>query len=462
LVLRSTLKKAFLLLAWLVLALPLRAETNAPLRPGAVREIAIVVRRVDPDVIRRELAFKEGDELTEDKIEESRKNLHRLGLLKTLDVETTWDNARGGYKVTVKADDGWFILPMPMVGSRGGESFAGLMLMERNFFRRSEGLMLFGSFSEGRTSAMASLFLPHFFLMGGLDNSLLDQYEYADGGYNSKQFDGDSEREEPEDFGTITNQYKRDIKKVNVFGGGRIVPWLRTTVGLSHSEVEYDEVQSSDPGDTGDINAWTLSLNVGREGRGDAGSQGGFFGSFGRIFGLGMAGVKDSLRPLPKNETTRNLLGSVERGEDWLGSDFEYTKGMLSASQVTMFRNRSMLSLSVKGGMGDDLPASQQLSTSQRGLLAGVYAREYRGDSIAAGSAVFTRPFFRSIVGVLNAEVFGDYAVCWAEGGEWKKEGIGINVAYRFWRFPLPLGSGITYSFDDDNWQYSWAMGGMF
>jgi len=456
------LNKSVLLLAGLLFAPCVRAETNAPLRPGTVREIAVVARRVDPDVIRRELAFREGDELTEEKVEESRKNLHQLGLLKTLDVEATWDDALGGYKVTVKADDGWFFLPMPMAGSRGGESFAGLMLMERNFFRQSEGLMLFGSYSEGRTSAMGSLFLPHVFLMGGLEQSLLDEYEYADGGYNSKQFDSDWESEAAEDFGAITNRYKRDINKVYIFGGGRIVPWLRATMGLSLSQVEYNEVESSDPGDTGDLNAWSLSLNLGKEGRGDAGSQGGFFGSFGRIFGLGMAGVKDSLRPLPKSETTRALLGSVERGEEWLGSDFEYTKLMLNASQVTLFRNRSMLSLSVKSGWGNDLPASQRLSTSQRGLLAGVYAREYRGDGIAAGSAVFTRPFFRSMIGVLNAEVFGDYAVCWAEGGEWKKEGIGFNVAYRFWRFPLPLGSGITYSFDDDNWQYSWAVGGMF
>jgi len=42
------------------------------------------------------------------------------------------------------------------------------------------------------------------------------------------------------------------------------------------------------------------------------------------------------------------------------------------------------------------------------------------------------------------------------------KQGVCFNVVYRFWRFPLPMGGGLTYSLDDDNWQVSFAIGGMF
>ena len=175
-----------------------------------------------------------------------------------------------------------------------------------------------------------------------------------------------------------------------------------------------------------------------------------------------MAGVKDSLKPLAAVETTPALHGTLERGETWLGSDEEYTKGLLGYDQVTLFRDYSRLTIALKSGAGEDLPASEKLSTGQRGLLTGVYAREYRGDRIASGSMIFTRPFFRNRIGVLNAEAFGDYAVCRQDEEQWEKEGLGFNLAYRFWRFPLPIGGGATYSLDDKDWQFSIAVGGMF
>ena len=458
-----TTKRFLILPAALAVAFSLyAAEETTPQFRGVVRRIDIAVKRVAPSVVREELVFQEGDELTAEKMDESRKNLHRLGLLKSLEMDAKWDQALNGYRVTVAADDGWFLLPMPMFGSRGGESFAALMLMERNYFRRAEGIMLFGSRSQGRDSAMASYSLPHLNILGGVFRSKVDEYQYADGGYNSKQFEDDLEREDPGDFGTYTNHYVKETSKEYFMLGGRASSWLRVSGGLAFSSVTYRDAEVSDPGDAGDMNAWVLSLDLGKEGRGDPATQGGFVGAFGRMFGLGMAGVKDSLSPLPKSETVRSLHLSLEKGETWLGSDAAYAKIMLTAGQATLFRDRSMLTLSLKDGWGDDLPPSQQWSTGQRGILTGVYAREYRGDSIAAASAVFTQPFFRNAIGTLNTEVFGDYAACRADGEQREKEGVGFNLVYRFWRVPLPFGGGATYSFDDRNWQISFAVGGMF
>ena len=453
-------------IAALGLAIPLRAvgeATNAPPRPGVVKQIDVVVTRVDPSVIRKELAFKEGEELTPAKLDESRKNLNKLNLLRSLEIEQKWDDTLNGYRVTVKANDGWFFLPLPMFGSRGGETFAALMLMEQNFFRRSEGITVVGAYSEGRYAGMLNFFIPHFSVMGGLQESVIDEYQYTDGAVNTKQFDDDAERERPEDFGTITNRYEKTENKVFARAGNRLTPWLRASAGVSFSSVRFDDGEPALPGGEGDFNSWTLSLNLGKEGRGDpAGQGGGGLGGFGRIFGLGMAGVKDSQKPLPEIEMSPSLHLSLERAETWLGSDEPFTKASVAAGYLTLFRDRSALSVSAKGGWGDDLPASQKLSTGQRGFLAGVYAREYRGDSVAAASATYTRSFFRNMVGVLTTQVFGDYAVCWDGDEQGEKQGVGFNLAYRFWRFPLPLGSGATYSFDDENWQLSFAVGGMF
>ena len=296
---------------------------------------------------------------------------------------------------------------------------------------------------------------------GGIQQSDLDEFEYADGGFNAKQFD-ERGNESPGDFGTVTNSYTRDARRIFLNAGVRVNPWLRAQAGLSHSSVRYHDPEFSVPPDEGDYNAWLLTMRLGREGRVDPATQAGAFGAMGRIFGLGMAGVKESLTPLPSAERSANLQLSVERAQTWLGSDAEFTKVMLTADQATLFRYRSTLRFSLKGAWGDDLPASQQLATGQRGIMTGVYAREFRGDTLAAGSAVFTQPSFRNMVGFLTTEVFGDYAWCAAGDEQWRKEGAGFNLFYRFWRFPLPLGGGLTYCFDDSDWQFSFAVGGMF
>ncbi|MDZ4199681.1 MAG: POTRA domain-containing protein [Kiritimatiellia bacterium] len=437
-------------------------EEVAEVRPGVIREIRVEAKRTDPKVILNELTFSTGETLRQTDLDESRQNLLRLGLFRNLDLETEWEEAQDGYRVTVRADDGWFILPIPMFGSRGGDSFAALMLMERNYFRRSEGMMLWGSHSAGQSSGMLLITLPGFHALGGMAETRLNQYEYDDGAFNAKVFHDDAEGQRPEDFGTVTNQYRRLVRRTYGEAGGRVSPWLRLSGGLSFSSVAYDRIQIQDPGDSGDLNAWNLTLEIGREGRGDPALQGGAFGSFGRIFGLGMAGVKESLKPLSRMETARIIRLMMERGEPGLGSDEEYTKGLAGVDQAVLFRNRSMLSISLKGAAGDRLPPSQLWATGQRGLLKGLYAREYRGESLVAGSVSWNQPFLRNRIGLMTAEVFGDYALCRNDGNSHEQSGIGLTLTYRFWRFPLPLGGGATYSFEDDNWQYSIAVGGLF
>jgi len=116
----------------------------------------------------------------------------------------------------------------------------------------------------------------------------------------------------------------------------------------------------------------------------------------------------------------------------------------------------------VNGGIGDDLPESQRFATNRMNGLKGVYAREYRGDSIAVATAEYSYPLLRNNVGGLIGKGFLDLAICRQDNKQWERQGVGMEVAYKFWRFPLPLGIGITYSFDDRNLQYTLAMGGMF
>jgi hypothetical protein len=184
-------------------------------------------------------------------------------------------------------------------------------------------------------------------------------------------------------------------------------------------------------------------------------------GGFGRMFGLGMSSVGHALVRLPKPETARRFSLSVERGDEALGSDEEYTKLQGAVHQTTLFRDWSALTLAVRGGVGESLPPSQMFATSRQAGLYGVYAREYRGDYLLSGGVRYHREFFRNRVGYLGADAFLDLAGAWDGDEYWTREGIGLNLAYRFWRFPLPLGLGWTYCADDNNVQVSFAIGSM-
>jgi outer membrane protein assembly factor BamA len=444
--------------------LALGSVKGAEIAPtNLVRGIEIVTSRVSPAVVRRELIFREGEPLTGEKIEESRANLHRLGLFKTLELNSEWDAALEGYRVTVRGEDGWFIMPGGMLGSRGGEPFGALGLVERNYLRQGEGLALFGMLTETRRSGWASFSLPRCRVGAGGSDSRGTEHEYDDGAFSARQIGGDLFGGEADDYGTVTNRFRKHIRQTVVLTSARWGQWLRPGLSVTATDVEYrpDEDEGVGvPADAGDYVTWTVSLGMGRDGRVEPASQGGLV-ALSRVFGLGMAAVKDSLTPLPAVETRLTGLVSLEHAEPGWGSDDAFTKAMGTATLSTLFRDRSQLLVSVKGGWGDEPPPSQRLGTAQRGLLTGVYAREYRGDNLAAATVSYTKPVLRNMLGILNVEAFGDAAWCWTSDDQWEQRGLGLNLVYRFWRFPLPLGGGATYSFDDGSWQYSFAIGRM-
>lgn len=440
-----------------------QAQTNLMWRTGVVHEISIETKRTDPGVIRGELTFVEGDMLTPEAVRLSRENLYRLGLFRELALEPEWDEARQQYRVKILADDGWFFLPWPMFGARGGEPFGGVMLLQRNYFRRSEGMMLFGLWSENSMRYMVGVYGPRHSLMGGYADQTWTEYVYTDGAVNRKQFSDEGRGEQAEDFGTVAGSYEKAERDGYLLWGWRASPHWRFSARLSRSEIRYAE-QDGVPGrlDSGWISGWTASAAYGRSSAGDREAQGGMFGAFGRIFGLGMAGVRNRLLRRSEREHSSRVQISMERGEPLLASDYDYTRLQVAGEQAVLFRDWGRLAWRTMAGYGINLPESRRLATGDRGLLAGTYAREYRGDAIAATTLSYSRPFFSSRLGAFQAEVFFDAAWCDGASGWADTAGAGLQLAYSFWRFPLPLGGGYTYSFEDENWQFSVAIGGMF
>ena len=181
-------QSVLLVLFLLFVAFSAGAETEPP-SGGIIRKIEIKGNRVRESVIRKELTFTEGDRISEEAIEKSKENLYKLGLFKTLEIEQVWDETLDGVKVTVNANDGWHVLPWPMLGSRGGNTFAALMVTEKNLLKWGEGITLWGMSDQESWSAIGSVYLPNIYMIGGIMQTDRTEYLYADGAYNTKDFD---------------------------------------------------------------------------------------------------------------------------------------------------------------------------------------------------------------------------------------------------------------------------------
>jgi outer membrane protein assembly factor BamA len=428
---------------------------------GIIRKIVIQGNRVQERVIRKELTFKEGDRLTEEAIKTLKENLLKLGIFKKLEIEPVWDDALDGIKITITAQDGWYLLPWPLLGSRGGNLFAALMITEKNLLKWGEGISFWGFYDQENWSIMSSFYLPKIYMVGGVMETDRLEYLYADGAYNSKKFDSRWSWEKAEDFGQIADSYGKNNRW---FFAGAGIPPLRDWklyLGFNSTKVRYRDRQQSPEKDSGQFNSMVCSIGYGKAVRMLGGYDSGA-GGIGRIFGLGLAGLEESLKPISKKETNWGGLLTIERGDDLLGSEVDFTKVTGQVKYNVLFRDRSLLEIALNGGIGVDLPESKRFATNRLNGLKGFYAREYRGESLTVLTAEYSHPLFRNEVGGLIGKGFLDLALCRQDRKEWGRQGLGLEVSYRFWRFPLPLGLGVTYSFDDRNWQYSAAMGGFF
>jgi len=122
-----------------------------------------------------------------------------------------------GVRITIYANDGWFILPIPFAA----ENHMGLTVIEQNAFRNNERIILFSGFQEGEFAGMAGIFLANYSLMLGLSRQTFTEYTYKDGGYNARNFGRMAFGENPDRFGEISNQYDKELRQSRLSVGFR-------------------------------------------------------------------------------------------------------------------------------------------------------------------------------------------------------------------------------------------------
>ena len=453
----SILKIPLVVFLFIIFALPVFAE-NIPvgsLNKNIITKIEITGNRVKESVIRNALTFREGDSVDDSMIEQSKKNLYSLGLFKSLDISLKSDLATGGTKIIIDARDGCFILPFPMVGSRAGEKYYAGMLLEQNMFRDAESIAAFSSYQETLSITSISFAKPSFWTSATLERNSYTEYQYSNGEYVSPFISGES-FDKLAYFGEPINSYSKESTTLRVSGSIPLSRKIRGTIGVAVTNNQYANPVVTAPSDPGRINVLQLSMNYGESNFGKN-----IVSGFGRVFGLGMADLADNLKKLTQDKTEYGFLTSLETSGPETFSDYQFSKIAVSANRLTSYKNRSKLQFVVKSEQGFNLPFSQLFATNRRDGLVGVYAREYRGDSLMFGNGSYRYQFFSNRIGHLDGVVFAEYATVSLNSQFKEKEGVGCNFSYQFWRFPLPIGFGYTYSIDDNDWQASVGIGGM-
>jgi outer membrane protein assembly factor BamA len=451
---------AILLLA--IFALPGFAENaeTPSANENVITKIVITGNRIKESVIRKNLAFREGDVVDDVKIEKSRANLYALGIFKTLNITRERDESTGCAKIVIDAHDGWYVLPIPMFGNSGGERYLAGTILEQNAFKEGERVSASGGFSDSLSHYSLSTQMNRVTFSGSLDRRSYTEYQYQDGAFNSQILTGRN-TDTLGNYGVVVSSYDRDETDLNFSAGMPLSEHWRGTAGVSFDDIQYSNVMGVPPNDGGRIN--TLNLGVQYNSRNNYGNGGrDMAGAVGRILGLGMADYKENFKPLPRTTIDYGFQASVENSNRALGSDDEFSKMSLSGSRAVNYTDRSRLSLSVKTGYGYNLPFSELFATDRSDGLMGVYAREFRGEEIATANVDYRRPLYRNTHGQFTGDVFAEYADCVFNGQQGQKEGVGFNVSFQSWRFPLPLGLGYTYSFDDRDWKVSTSFGGRF
>ncbi len=212
---------------------------------SVVTSITITDNRVLESIVRRKLAFRAGDTLTDDKLTRTRKDLYAMGLFKQLDIQQQPDG-RDGVAVTVKARDGWFVLPWVMAGSRGGDRYTGVMLMEQNYFRLSERLMYFGMFQNSIQFNSFAVMFPDISLSAAFDRRGYTEYRYVNGSYNSTVLTG-RDLDKLLELGPISDSYDLESESTRLSATIPLDRTIKVSAGVNLSRADYSPISGAAP-----------------------------------------------------------------------------------------------------------------------------------------------------------------------------------------------------------------------
>ena len=435
-----------------------QAVSTAPVR---IERMVFRGNRTDEQLLRKHLPFSEGALLSSATLKDAQTGLWNMRQFKRVDVSSS-TLPGGNAEIDINLVDGWYLVPFPFFASGSGGGRGGLVLFGKNIFRQAELLMASAFSSSAGSSAALAMQRERWSLSASIRRRSITERQYADGAFSaSSGFGPPADERKTSRYGIVSDSYHKTTDEtafrlaIPLIRGSSLRSGLSAEFGWENSKLKYSAPSTSIPGDAGRQSEAFVSLKSSRDGAGTA-------DSVGAIFGFGLADMERRLAPLPSPSFTSGAEVSYHRGAAWTGSDFSYGYLLAHWEETLSWGTHRSLSLRLSGGHGEDLPPGRLLSTSHGTGLSGNYAREFRGDSAAGASLLYSHPFRMTRRGVWQGTLFAEAARTWNGAAPGTKTGAGVSFWYKFWRFPLPLGCSCTYSFDDRDTQVSAALGGRF
>lgn len=412
-----------------------------------VGKISADTVRMNPARLLHKFPLKPGDAFTPAAYDKAQDKLHDMRVFKKLDFIST---ARPGrtMDIHISAQDGAYVFPMAFI-SGGKKSVAALSLAEGNLFKLGETGFLFAGGSKDGFSANAGLHWGDDFLQLGLTKLNADQRFYQN--YWSNTLGVFSTTDDEDEYQTrlrgqvhvkktaFTATYAHKLSEI-------------TTLYARPELIRY--TYGAGGFDAGRHNRLTAGVRFADDIRKGA--------NMGALAGYGLTDKAKSLQNLPQTRYGYATDLYYTDGGSWTGADYRVSKLGASVEWAAELKQRHMLVLGVKAQDAIKTDFSDQIESTELLSGQGRYDRLILGKRGAGLNATFIYYLLRNQTGLLSVTPFYETAWVYAGGNYRNHSGAGATLAYRFWRFPLPVGLNYTHNLTDGSNQVSFVVGGSF
>jgi len=403
--------------------------------------------RMSSDVLKKHFDLKEGEEFSEQKYDQAKQDLEKLGVFRTL--EFVYKEKKDGVDIHIKADDRTYIIPM-LFGLSGNKHSFGASVEARNLFKQAESASLFVGGGRDGFDTHGSLILDkHSFYMG-YEHINFDQRFYNNGWTSNKNIFSSADDK---------NKYTESLQgEVHGRQDDFYVTYLYQISNLWNVSItpqyEYYEYQNHML-DSGKHSH--LSVGIGYTDGVSAGMN------MDRLTGVEYKYKADILQDFTRLKTGKLAEIFYTTGGKWTGSDYDISKISLSGVYLLEFKMRHALAFFAKAERAFTAPFSNEVESSDLLFGLGIYDREQRGKNGVSGGISFSYYLMRNEKGLLSVTPFYEQAYISSGGHAYQPHsGIGATMAYRWWRIPLPISLNFTHNLNDGNQHVGCKVGGKF
>ncbi|MFA6584784.1 MAG: POTRA domain-containing protein, partial [Elusimicrobiaceae bacterium] len=150
-----------------------------------VSVINITGNKTSPAEILSRLSLKKGKVWSADDEAKSKKALHDMGVFRKVSLQSRYDAASNGVIVDITADDGWYLVPLPLFTSGSSGRKFSVTVLSGNLFRRAETIFLRGLVGDNTRSIGGGLATGSYFFAASGSSDSSTERAYSDGAYNT-------------------------------------------------------------------------------------------------------------------------------------------------------------------------------------------------------------------------------------------------------------------------------------